>query len=100
MDRNTQIETTNHLHEISSAISKLKNAEHVESFLTDLLTQSELQDVVKRWKILKLLKENKSQRNIAQELSVSLCKITRGAKILKNNKSIIRQTLFDESWRR
>jgi len=100
MNRNTEIETTNFLHEISSAISKLKNAEQVESFLTDLLTQSELQDVVKRWKILKLLKENKSQRNIAQELSVSLCKITRGAKILKNNKSIIRQTLFDESWRR
>lgn len=91
--------TTKNISQISKIISEMEDSKDVEKFLVELLTQSELEDVEQRWNILKMLKDEKSQRNIAKALSVSLCKITRGAKILKNSKSIIRKILFDESWR-
>jgi TrpR family trp operon transcriptional repressor len=45
---------------------------------------------------MKKLKEGESQRNIAKELHVSLCKITRGAKILKQPDGIINKILSNE----
>jgi TrpR family trp operon transcriptional repressor len=36
-----------------------------------------------------------SQRKIADELGISLCKITRGSKILKNRKSVTVRMLGD-----
>lgn len=41
-----------------------------------------------------MLSEGKTQREIAQDLKVSLCKVTRGAKILKNNKSVVTKYLI------
>ncbi len=88
------------LSEIYEIISRIDTPEDAKTFLDELLTESELIDVAQRWNILKLLKAKHSQRNISKTLCVSLCKITRGAKILKNKNSIIRQILFDESWRK
>jgi len=99
MNKNTHTESQHLLSEICSVVSELETAVQIEAFLSELLTQSELEDITKRWKILKMLRDKKPQRYIAQELSVSLCKVTRGAKILKNNHSTIRELLFDESWR-
>lgn len=88
------------LSEICEIISKLNSAEQVKILLNELLTESELSDVIQRWNILKMLNKKESQRNISKTLSVSLCKVTRGSKILKNEKSIIGQILFDERWRK
>jgi len=85
---------------ICEVISKFKKPEEVQEFFGEIFTQSELNDVVQRWNILKRLSENESQRTISKALSVSLCKVTRGAKILKNEQSLTRQILFDESWRK
>lgn len=85
--------------QICEIISEFSSAEEVKNFFDELLTQSELTDISKRWNILKMLSQQKPQRNISKTLSVSLCNITRGAKILKNEKSIIRQILFDKRWR-
>lgn len=85
--------------QIYEIISKLNQPEKVEKFFSELLTESELKDVAQRWKIMKMMVENQSQRNISKELSVSLCKVTRGSKILKDGQSIIRKILFDEGWR-
>lgn len=90
---------TQNISEICEIISGLNEKEEVQTFLSELLTESELDDVSQRWNILKRLNNKESQRNISKALTVSLCKITRGAKILKNEKSLIRQILFDESWR-
>ena len=48
-----------------------------------------------RW-ILKMLKSGNSQREIAKELHVSLCKITRGAAILKDKNAITNKILIKE----
>ena len=85
--------------EICEIISKLNNSDEMKNFLNELLTESELEDVSQRWNILKMLGNKEPQRNIAKALSVSLCKITRGAKILKDENSILRKILLEESWR-
>lgn len=82
--------------EVSSILKNLKTDESVCEFLTDLLTENEISTLSKRWRILKLLAQGKTQRDIATELNVGLCKVTRGAKILKNKKSVITKNLIKE----
>ncbi len=65
----------------------------METFLSELLTPSELHDLVLRWELLELLKEGVSQRKVAARLGVSLCKITRGAKLLKRADSVAARML-------
>ena len=61
----------------------------ITAFLRELLTESEIETLTKRWRILEMLNNGLTQREIAKDLQVSLCKITRGAKLLKDNKSIL-----------
>lgn len=82
--------------EISLILSDLKTAGEVEQFLNEILTLSEMETLSKRWRILNLLKDGVSQREIAKDLSVSLCKITRGSKLLKNKNSITAKYLIKE----
>jgi len=43
-----------------------------------------------------MLNDGYTQRDIAKELQVSLCKVTRGAKIIKNKNSILTKYLIKE----
>jgi Trp operon repressor len=52
--------------------------------LEDILTYKELKDITERIQILRLLKQWKTQRNIAEELGISVTTVNRGAKVLKN----------------
>ena len=78
---------------ISKVLSKLNSDKEVFEFLNEVLTKSELETLSKRWRILKMLKNSSTQREIASELKVSLCKVTRGAKILKNQNAIVKKFL-------
>ena len=40
-----------------------------------------------------MLNEGMTQREIAKELNVSLCKVTRGSKILKDKNALIKKYL-------
>lgn len=86
------------LKEISQTIAKIGNPDKIEIFLKEILCESEIKDLTQRWNILKMLSQNNPQRNISEKLGVSLCKITRGSKILKNENSVTRKILFDELW--
>ena len=83
--------------DIAKFITKLNNKNEVISFIMEILTNAEIETLSKRWRILNMLKEGRTQRDIAQELKVSLCKVTRGAKILKNKSSIIAKYLIKEN---
>ena len=83
----------NDLEDLSETINKLKNSKEICYFLKELLTESEINVLSKRWRILNMLKSGYTQRDIAKELNVSLCKVTRGAKILKDKNAIITKIL-------
>ena len=92
-----QIETKgaemSNIKEISEMIKGLKSDNEVTRLLNELLTESELDTLSKRWRIVKMLNSGLTQREIAKELKVSLCKVTRGAKILKKPDSMVRKFL-------
>ena len=79
--------------EISKAINNLRSDSKVYNFLLEILTESEVETLSKRWRIVNMLMQGKSQREISKELKVSLCKVTRGAKILKNKNSVTKEIL-------
>ena len=73
----------NDIEKISKLISGL-NKHDINKFLNEILTTSEIEALTKRWRIMQMLAGGKcTQREIAALLGVSLCKVTRGAKILK-----------------
>lgn len=84
------------IEEIADLISLFNSKKEICNFMVEILTESELETLSKRWCILKDLSQGETQRNIAKKYNVSLCKVTRGAKILKNRKSISTKYLTKE----
>ena len=74
-------------------ISQINNANEAEEFLLELLTESELCVLSKRWQILEMLNQGVKQREIVKKLKVSLCNVTRGAKIMKKQNVVAKKYL-------
>jgi len=83
----------NDIDEISELIATSKEKEQIKEYLKSLLTPAEAKNIAQRWRILKGLYEGKSQRKVAEELGVSLCNVTRGAKELKQADTGLRKFL-------
>jgi TrpR family trp operon transcriptional repressor len=69
--------------ELCQVLSKTQDSKLLESFFSCLLTPSETADIAARWALVKALREGMPQREIAKNLGISLCKITRGSRELK-----------------
>lgn len=85
--------TLEEINDIAGFLFSLKDRNQITEFFKEILTEPEADTLSKRWQILKMLQEGKTQRSIARDLQVSLCKVTRGSKILKNKKSVISKYL-------
>ena len=85
-----------YINKISKIVKSLNTDAEITMFFKELLTESELETLSKRWCILDMLSQGYTQREISKKLNVSLCKITRGAKILKNNNSILKKYFIRE----
>jgi TrpR family trp operon transcriptional repressor len=70
--------------ELAKAFARLGDTGTAMDFMRAILTPRELEKIALRWRLVKLLREGHSQRRIAEELGVSLCKITRGSRELKH----------------
>jgi len=81
------------LAELASLIHHAPDPGTVEALLREILTPSEIEGISFRWELLKRLDQGQSQRAIAAELGLSLCKITRGSRILKKPDSALRRVL-------
>ena len=77
----------NKIEEMCRVLAETGDSELLESFFYCLLTPAEIADVASRWALVKDLREGKTQREIAKDLGVSLCKITRGSRELKKESS-------------
>jgi TrpR family trp operon transcriptional repressor len=74
-------------------LSAAKNESSLRALLADLLTPSELHELVARWQIVKRIASGMPQRDIAAELHVSIATIIRGAKALINSKGGFKDAL-------
>jgi len=79
--------------EISRYLAQSDSAATIEEFLSSILTPAELETLASRWELVKLLDQGVSQRNIAKQLHLSLCKITRGSKELKKENSVLKKAV-------
>ncbi len=68
---------------------------YMKKLLEEMLTPNELKDLRLRWNLMKDLYKGLPQREIAASYGISLCKITRGSKILKQKDSYCKKLLSD-----
>ena len=69
--------------EILEILTSFNDKKELERFLLDLLTPNEIEEIGKRWELVKMLSDGVPQRDIAKKLGISLGKISRGAHELK-----------------
>lgn len=86
----------NSIKELSVLLKNIDSSEEVANFFKELLTESELETLSKRWRILTMLRDGYTQREIAKELQVSLCNITRGSRVIKDKNSVLLKYLTKE----
>ena len=75
------------LAELAQVFSRVKESALIEDFFRCLLTPAEIADIAGRWALVKALEQKVPHREIAKNLSISLCKITRGSRELKKDNS-------------
>ena len=80
-------------HELEKVFARISDHEEMISFFEEIFTPKEINDIVLRWQLLKELREGHTQRRIAEKYHISLCKITRGSKILKKKNSTTKKIL-------
>jgi TrpR family trp operon transcriptional repressor len=82
-----------HFSDLADTLAGIADGELAESFLRCLLTPAEAADIAIRWALVKDLEQGIPQREIAKNLGISLCKITRGSRELKKPGSAFQRVL-------
>ena len=83
--------------DIINVFTSVENAEDMKALFDDMFTDSERRDLVNRWLLMKDIYQGKPQRQIAADRSLSLCKITRGSRMLKKENGFMRRLLASRS---
>ena len=65
---NRNIDRIKAIEELSELVKNLDTTAEISIFFKELLTESELDTLSKRWRILTMLKDGYTQREIAKEL--------------------------------
>jgi TrpR family trp operon transcriptional repressor len=73
---------------LAGAFCSVSDRATMKRFFAEIFTPAEIDDLVLRWRLMEMLEAGESQRAIAGRLGISLCKITRGSKVLRGRKSI------------
>ena len=81
--------------DLARLLERAAAGKSLEPLLAELLTPGELRDIGLRLRLLRLLCDGVSQRKITAALGISLCKITRGSRILKNPGSVVKKLLTE-----
>lgn len=78
---------------LASLMLEVSSVDEMSTLLDEVFTGSELEALALRITLVRKLLQGVTQRQIAAEHHISLCKITRGSKIIKNSDSVIKRIL-------
>lgn len=71
-------------HDFVEKCSKFSSVDELNKFFEIFLTISEREEFAKRYSIIvELLNNNKTQRELARDLKVSIANVSRGANVIK-----------------
>ena len=84
------------LDELAALLRRAACLGKIPALLGELLTPRELHDLALRLRLLQMLCDGVPQRKISAALGVSLCKVTRGSRILKDPASVVKQILQEQ----
>jgi TrpR family trp operon transcriptional repressor len=93
MNKNFNDDFNADFQELAIALSKMSSPKEISQFLNEICSPAECQSIALRWRLMKLLSLGETQRAIASKLHISLCKITRGARYLKDENSVLRREI-------
>jgi TrpR family transcriptional regulator, trp operon repressor len=79
--------------DIIGVFAAVRDATTMRRLFGELFTSAERRDFALRWRLMRLLHAGASQREVAARLGISLCKITRGARVLKGRRAVTRLIL-------
>ncbi len=71
--------------ELEEVLAKATDRQVVDNFVRLILTSNEQSDIALRWQILKMLSTGMTQREVASKLGISIAKVTRGARALREH---------------
>lgn len=94
-DAKKQLEAEKAYQDILSVFCSVSDPGMMNALFDDIFTPSERDDIVKRWLLMDDLYKGKPQRDIAADRNLSLCKITRGSKMLKKENGFMRRFLSE-----
>ena len=64
----------------------LKSEKDMGNFLENILTPGEIEEILRRLKIMSLLQKGFTQREVATKVGVGIATVSRGARVLKYGK--------------
>ena len=82
--------------DIIRVFCEINDVKTMKRLFEELFNSAEFKDITLRWRLMKMLHNRVPQRQIASRLGVSLCKITRGSKVLKARGSVAKRILNHE----
>jgi TrpR family transcriptional regulator, trp operon repressor len=83
--------------ELIEIMAGITDADDMRRFFNEIFTVKETYDLALRWRLMKDLFRSIPQREISHNLGISLCKITRGSKILKKEDSLCRKLIAERT---
>ena len=92
-----QQQETDALRAIAAVFAAIDRPQDMLRFFEEVLTPAERRDLALRWELMRRLHQGQPQRQIASALGISLCKITRGSRVLKAADAVSTRMLHAES---
>jgi TrpR family trp operon transcriptional repressor len=96
MHRNTHEHPQPLSDDVAAVFAGIHDVATARRLLDELLTPAERKDLALRWRLMRMLADGVPQRAISAKLGISLCKITRGSRILRQRGSVSRSVLCTE----
>lgn len=76
--------------ELWEVVAAAKTPAEAQELLAAMLTPVEIEELSRRWQIMKHLVHGKTQRQVRDEVGVSIATVERGAREVKHGRKIIK----------